>query len=382
MDTSDTGTSTSSRARGRRGAATPAALKQPASSSSGRATRWSARSASRATSASRAGSRVRSPRPVRSPCIRAAPSARRSPRATSSSTGASKATLSREELLALGETASFAGEVRAGTAARGRGCHRQRDDLDDPAGDAPPARRMDEHEDEATVDVTGSPVRRGRPRSLLSENAGSESECVQRRACRGDVRRLLGFGLRRGLSRGLVAKPPGGEGECAVKRVVTFAQAVHGAVELLFEGARGRRGSAAPIIACGQGPDHSIISVHSCTSCGTHTDQQLGDADVGESRHLEHVGEHPRLAEQRVMRGRACADGWRGARAARRTRPAQAWTGCGTGRRRRSGRRGLSTRRISANACHGSSRYASDCPSIATSNIASLKTRWCASITV
>ncbi len=41
---------------------------------------------------------------------------------------------------------------------------------------------------------------------------------------------------------------------------------------------------------------------------GTHTHQQLRHADVGEAGHLEHVGEHPGLAEERVMRRRARPD--------------------------------------------------------------------------
>jgi len=37
---------------------------------------------------------------------------------------------------------------------------------------------------------------------------------------------------------------------------------------------------------------------------GVHTDEQLGDANIRESSHLQHVGEHPRFTEERVMRRR------------------------------------------------------------------------------
>jgi hypothetical protein len=44
-----------------------------------------------------------------------------------------------------------------------------------PTGDAPPARRIEEHDDEATLDVTGSPVSEG-DHGAAVENAGSESD--------------------------------------------------------------------------------------------------------------------------------------------------------------------------------------------------------------
>ena len=46
-----------------------------------------------------------------------------------------------------------------------------------PTGDAPPARRMEEHDDETVVDVTGSPVGgEGEHGAYGEENAGSESD--------------------------------------------------------------------------------------------------------------------------------------------------------------------------------------------------------------
>ena len=90
------------------------------------------------------------PRPVRSPSIRAAPPARRSRRATSSSPAASMAALLRVSLIALGETASFAGEIRAGRLRVDEGATMNATISMTPAGDAPPARRMEEHDDEAT----------------------------------------------------------------------------------------------------------------------------------------------------------------------------------------------------------------------------------------
>jgi len=144
---------------------------------------------------------------------------------------------------------------------------------------------------------------------------------------------------------------PRGEGECAVKRVVTFAQAVHGGGRV-----PPRRVLRAPRA---QQPDHGRVATVPTTPSfgpfahviGAHTDKQLSHADIGESRQLQHVGEHP--TARRTGRGaQAYAhDESRVARVARRTLPARAL------RRLRQRHEiailpcGFSTRRISANAC-------------------------------
>ena len=104
-----------------------------------------------------------------------------------------------EELLALGETASFAGEVRAGRLRMDEGAVINATITMTPAGDAPPARRMDDHDEEHSVDVTGSAMNgEGDHGAYGSRERGLRARCVRRRAHRGDVRRLLGCGLRRG----------------------------------------------------------------------------------------------------------------------------------------------------------------------------------------
>ena len=80
-----------------------------------------------------------------------------------------------DELVSLGDTASFAGEVRAGRLRVDEGAVINATIAMTPAGDAPPARRMEEHDDEASIDVKGSPIS-GEPdhEAYSAENAGSE----------------------------------------------------------------------------------------------------------------------------------------------------------------------------------------------------------------
>jgi cytoskeletal protein CcmA (bactofilin family) len=81
------------------------------------------------------------------------------------------------ELVALGETASFAGELRAGRLRVDEGATVNATITMTPSGDAPPARRMEERDDETTIDVTGSPVSgEGDHGAYGEENAGSESD--------------------------------------------------------------------------------------------------------------------------------------------------------------------------------------------------------------
>ena len=80
------------------------------------------------------------------------------------------------ELAALGETASFAGALRAGRLRVDEGATLNATITMEPTGDAPPARRMEEHE-EASVDVTGSAVGGESDRGAYGdESARSESD--------------------------------------------------------------------------------------------------------------------------------------------------------------------------------------------------------------
>ena len=81
------------------------------------------------------------------------------------------------ELMALGETASFAGEIHAGRLRVDEGATLNASIAMTPSGDAPPARRMEEHDADASVDVTGSAVSvEGDHGAYGEEPAGSESD--------------------------------------------------------------------------------------------------------------------------------------------------------------------------------------------------------------
>jgi len=177
MDTSDTGTSTSSRARGRRGAATPAAPET-------------------------VGIVVLGPRDSLVGTLTVEGDVRiegtlegevtATGEVSVHSTGSARAQISARdiivngrvegsaigrELVALGETASFAGEVRAGRLRVDEGATVNATITMSPTGDAPPARRMEEHDEEGTVDVTGSPVSaEGGHGGYGEASAGSEAD--------------------------------------------------------------------------------------------------------------------------------------------------------------------------------------------------------------
>jgi cytoskeletal protein CcmA (bactofilin family) len=176
MDTSDTGTSTA-RARGRRGAATPAAAETasvvvlgPRDSLVGtltvagdvriEGTLEGEVSATGEVSVHSSGT------------ARAQISAR-----DIAVSGTVEGNLVASELVALGETASFAGELRAGRLRVDEGATVNATITMTPKGDAPPARRMEERDDETTVDVTGSSVGgEGDHGAYGEENAGSEPD--------------------------------------------------------------------------------------------------------------------------------------------------------------------------------------------------------------
>lgn len=60
------------------------------------------------------------------------------------------------DLVVLADTATFAGEVRSSRLRVDEGATMNATVAMSGSGDAPPARRMEEHDDEATIDVTGS----------------------------------------------------------------------------------------------------------------------------------------------------------------------------------------------------------------------------------
>jgi cytoskeletal protein CcmA (bactofilin family) len=91
--------------------------------------------------------------------------------------GAVEGTAVASGLLVLGETASIAGEVRAGRLRVDEGATLNATITMTPSGDAPPARPIDEHDDEASGDVSGSQVDgESDPGAYGVENAGSESD--------------------------------------------------------------------------------------------------------------------------------------------------------------------------------------------------------------
>lgn len=178
MDASDTGRSTSSRARGRRGAATPAAPAAP----------------------DKPGIVVLGPRDSLVGTLTVDGDVRiegtldgevsATGEVNVHSTGTARAQISARdivvsgtvegnivalELVTLDETASFAGEVRAARLRVDDGATLNGIITMAPAGDAPPARGMEGHDVEASLDVTGSSVG-DRDRGAYGEDAGSESD--------------------------------------------------------------------------------------------------------------------------------------------------------------------------------------------------------------
>jgi cytoskeletal protein CcmA (bactofilin family) len=89
--------------------------------------------------------------------------------------GAVEGTVVGDELVSLGDTASFAGEVRAGRLRVDEGAVINATITMTPAGDAPPARRTEEHDGETSGDMTGSAISsEGDHEAYGAENAGSE----------------------------------------------------------------------------------------------------------------------------------------------------------------------------------------------------------------
>jgi cytoskeletal protein CcmA (bactofilin family) len=175
MDMSDTGTSTSSRARGRRGAATPAASEAagmvvlgPRDSLVGTlSVEGDVRIEGRLEGEVSATGEVAI---HSSGTVRAQIAARDIVVA-----GSVEGNAAARELTALTETASFAGQIQTGRLRVDEGATVNATISMTQGGDAPPARRMEEHDDEATVDVTGSPVSEG-DHGVTDGNAGSESD--------------------------------------------------------------------------------------------------------------------------------------------------------------------------------------------------------------
>ena len=79
------------------------------------------------------------------------------------------------DLVALAETATFSGELRSSRLRVDEGATVNATIAMTGSGDAPPARRMDEHDDEATIDVTGSAVEAEAEEGAYAEvNGGGE----------------------------------------------------------------------------------------------------------------------------------------------------------------------------------------------------------------
>ena len=177
MDTSDTAASTSSRARGRRGAATPATSEAagivvlgPRDSLVGtlvvdgdvhiEGTLDGEVSATGEVAVASTGT-ARARITARDVVV----------------AGNVEGTTVASDLVALSDTASFAGEITTGRLRVDEGATLNATVSMSPRGDAPPARRMEAHDDdEATLDVTGSPVADGDHGAFSADDAGSESD--------------------------------------------------------------------------------------------------------------------------------------------------------------------------------------------------------------
>jgi cytoskeletal protein CcmA (bactofilin family) len=174
MDASETGPSTSSRARGRRGAATPTAselanivILGPRDTLVGTLTvegdvriegTVDGEVAATGEVSVHSGGTARAQITARDIVV----------------LGAVEGTVVGDELVTLGDTASFAGEVRAGRLRVDEGAVVNATITMTPTGDAPPARRMEGHDDE-TSEVTGSAISGEADHEAYgAENAGSE----------------------------------------------------------------------------------------------------------------------------------------------------------------------------------------------------------------
>jgi cytoskeletal protein CcmA (bactofilin family) len=175
MDTSETGPSTSGRARGRRGAATPAAS-EPAN-----IVILGPRDTLVGTLSVEGDVRIEGTvdgdvTATGEVSVHLGGTARAQIAARDIVVlGAVEGTVVGDELVTLGDTASFAGEVRAGRLRVDEGAVINATITMTPTGDAPPARRTEEHDDGASVDVTGSAISgEGDHEAYGAENAGSE----------------------------------------------------------------------------------------------------------------------------------------------------------------------------------------------------------------
>jgi cytoskeletal protein CcmA (bactofilin family) len=177
MDTSDTGISTSSRGRGRRGAAIPSATEAPGTVVLG------PRDSLVGTLTVDGDVRIEGTldgevSATGELSIHSTGTARA--RITARDivvSGIVEGTAVARELVALGEGASFAGDIHAGRLRVDEGATLNASITMTPAGDAPPARRMDEHDEETSVDVTGSPINGEGEHGAYGEvHEGSESD--------------------------------------------------------------------------------------------------------------------------------------------------------------------------------------------------------------
>jgi cytoskeletal protein CcmA (bactofilin family) len=174
MDTSDTAPSTSSRARGRRGAAIPATSEAPGIVVLG------PRDSVVGTLVVDGDVRIEGTvdgEVTASGEVAVASTGTARARITARDVvvaGSAEGTTVASDLVALGETASFAGEITAARLRVDEGATLNATISMAPRGDAPPARRMEEHDDEATLDVTGSPVNDGDHGAFSGDKAGSE----------------------------------------------------------------------------------------------------------------------------------------------------------------------------------------------------------------
>jgi len=90
--------------------------------------------------------------------------------------GAAEGRASAREVMTLGEGATFAGEIGAARLRVDDGATVNGTITMTPSGDAPPARRMEEHDGEASIDVTGMAVGEGDHGAYGEENAGPDSD--------------------------------------------------------------------------------------------------------------------------------------------------------------------------------------------------------------
>ena len=177
MDTSDIGTSTSSRGRGRRGAASQAISETPSNVALGprdtlvgtlsvdgdvriEGTVQGDVSATGEVSV-QTGGNAHARIDARDIVI----------------AGEMEGTATARDLVVLADTATFSGELRASRLRVDEGATVNATIAMTGTGDAPPARRFEEHDSEATVDVTGSPMETGSEEGAYAEvSAGGEPE--------------------------------------------------------------------------------------------------------------------------------------------------------------------------------------------------------------